>query len=346
MKKIRVGIIGCGSITEKRHAPEYLANPNVEIVAFYDINIERAKLMAKMFGGKAVENYMEILEDASIDAISDCSPNDMHVLFSVEAMKRGKHVLCEKPMGKSLEEAEEIATQQRESKVIFMLDHNQRFTKAHKKVKEIIASGKYGKVLSFRTTFGHGGPENWTESKSKDTWFFKKNRCEYGVVGDLGIHKLDLIRFLTGDEFIAVSGMGGVLHKTFEDGTPIEVYDNAVCNLKMRSGIIGVGIFSWTYYGEEDNSTIIYLEKGIIKIYNEPNYQIKIIGLDGEIIKFEIEGIQTNENQTKSGVIDAFVECIKDNLPSSVDTRDGVESIKLVNALMKAIGEKKEIEIK
>lgn len=345
MKKIRVGIIGCGSITEKRHAPEYLANPDVEIVAFYDINIERAKLMAEMFGGKALENYMDILEDESIDAISDCSPNDMHVVFSIEAMKKGKHVLCEKPMGKSLEEAEKIANQQKESGVIFMLDHNQRFTKAHKKVKEIIASGKYGKVLSFRTTFGHGGPENWTESKSKNTWFFKKDRCEYGVVGDLGVHKLDLIRYLTGDEFVSVSGMGGVVHKTFEDGTPIEVYDNAVCNLKMKSGAIGVGIFSWTYYGEEDNSTIIYLEKGIIKIYNEPKYQIKIIGIDGEVINFEIEGIQTNDNQTKSGVIDSFVECIKNKTVPPVDANDGVESIKIVNALMKSIEEKKEIEI-
>lgn len=248
-------------------------------------------------------------------------------------------------MGKSLEEAEKIAQAQKESGVIFMLDHNQRFTKAHKKVKEIIASGEYGKVLSFRTTFGHGGPESWTESKSKNTWFFKKDRCEYGVVGDLGVHKLDLIRYLTGDEFVSVSGMGGVVHKTFEDGTPIEVYDNAVCTLKMRSGAIGVGIFSWTYYGEEDNSTIIYLEKGIIKIYNEPKYQIKIVGADGEIINFEVEAIQTNDNQTKSGVIDSFIECIKNNSLPPVNAIDGVESIKVVNALMKSIEERREIEI-
>ena len=60
MKKIKIGIIGCGSITEKRHAPEYRDNPNVEIIAFYDINKKRAELMAEMFGGKAVDDYMEI----------------------------------------------------------------------------------------------------------------------------------------------------------------------------------------------------------------------------------------------------------------------------------------------
>ena len=345
MEKIKVGIIGCGSITEKRHAPEYLDNPNVEIKYFYDVNKKRAELMAEMFGGKAVNDYMEILNDPEIAAVSDCTPNDMHCQISTAAMKCGKHVLCEKPMTKTLEQAEEIVKIQKETGKIFMMDHNQRFTEAHKRVKEIIESGKMGKVITFRTTFGHGGPETWTESKSKNTWFFKKERSEYGVIGDLGVHKLDLIRFLTGDEFTGVSGMGGALHKTFENGEPIEVYDNALCVLRMKSGILGTGIFSWTYYGQEDNSTIIYLEKGIIRIYDDPKYQIKIIYEDGSVTELEVEAIQTNDNQTKTGVIDAFVETILENKKSPVSAEEGFASIKVVDALMRAVSERKEIEI-
>lgn len=345
MEKIKVGIIGCGSITEKRHAPEYKDNPNVEIVAFYDINKKRAELMVEMFGGKAVDDYMEILNNPEIVAISDCTPNDMHCLISTTAMKCEKHVLCEKPMAKTLEQAEEIVRTERETGKIFMMDHNQRFTVAHKKVKEIIESGKMGKVISFRTTFGHGGPESWTESKSKNTWFFKKERSKYGVIGDLGVHKLDLIRFLTGDEFVAVSGMGGAIHKTFENGEPIEVYDNAVCVLRMKNGVIGTGIFSWTYYGQEDNSTVIYLEKGIIRIYDDPKYQIKIIYEDGSVTELEVEAIQTNDNQTKTGVIDAFVETIIEKKKSPVTAEDGLKSIKVVDALMRAIEQKCEVEI-
>lgn len=345
MKKIKVGIIGCGSITEKRHAPEYKDNSNVEIVAFYDVNRKRAELMTELFGGKVVDDYMDILNDPEIDVISDCTPNDMHCLISTTAMKCGKHVLCEKPMVKTFEQAEEIVKVQKETKKIFMLDHNQRFTEAHKKVKEIIESGKMGKVLTFRTTFGHGGPESWTESKSKNTWFFKKDRSEYGVIGDLGVHKLDLIRFLTGDEFVAVSGMGGILHKTFENGDPIEVYDNAICILRMKSGIMGTGIFSWTYYGQEDNSTIIYLEKGIIRIYDDPKYQVKIIYEDGSVTELEVEAIQTNDNQTKTGVIDAFIENVIAGEKSPVTAEDGFASIKVIDALMKSIEKKCEIEI-
>ncbi len=345
MKKLRVGIIGCGSITEKRHAPEYAGNPNVEIAAFYDINKKRAELMAEMFGGKAVDDYMEILNDPSIDAVSDCTPNDMHCVISTTAMKCGKHVLCEKPMAKTLEQAEEIVKVQKETGKIFMMDHNQRFTEAHKRVREIVESGEMGKVITFRTTFGHGGPESWTESKSKNTWFFKKDRCEYGAVGDLGVHKLDLVRFLIGDEFAGISGMGGILHKTFENGEPIEVYDNTVCLLRMKSGVIGTGAFSWTYYGQEDNSTILYLEKGIIRIYDDPKYQIKIIYEDGSVSELEVEAIQTNDNQTKTGVIDAFVETILEDKESPVPAEEGLASIKVVDALMRAVAEKKEIEL-
>lgn len=345
MKKIRVGIIGCGSITEKRHAPEYLDNPNVEIVAFYDLNEKRAQLMTEKFGGKIAKTYIEILEDTKIDAISDCTPNNMHCEISTTALKLGKHVLCEKPMCKTLEEAQKIVEIQNKTNKIFMLDHNQRFTKAHVRVKELIKNGKLGKILTFRTTFGHGGPESWSENKSKNTWFFKKDLCEFGVIGDLGVHKIDLIRFLIDDEFESVSAMGGALNKTFENGEKIEVYDNSICILKTKSGILGTGTFSWSYYGEEDNSTILYFEKGIIRIYDNPEYQVVIIHSDGAVEKLKVEAIQTNEKQTKTGVIDNFIECIIEGKEASISAKDGLESMKAIYAIMKSINEKKEILI-
>ena len=345
MKKIKVGIIGCGSITEKRHAPEYLENSNVEIAAFYDINKKRAKMMAEMFGGKAVDDYMDILNDPEIAAVSDCTPNHMHCIVSTKAMELGKAVLCEKPMAKSLEEAEKILEVQQKTGALFMLDHNQRFTVAHKKVKELIASGELGRVITFRTTFGHGGPESWTESKSKNTWFFTKDKCEFGTAGDLGVHKLDLIRYLTGDEYESVSAMGGTLDKTFEDGTPAEVCDNVAALLKLKSGAIGTGTFSWTHYGQEDNSTILYMEKGIIRIYDDPEYQIRIIYADGRIENLKVEAMQTNDNQTKTGVIDAFVDAVINKLPAPVTAEDGVISIKVINAIMKSMEEKCEVKI-
>ncbi|MGL4392599.1 MAG: Gfo/Idh/MocA family protein [Fusobacteriaceae bacterium] len=342
MKKIRIGIIGCGSIAEKRHIPEYLQNPNSEIVGFYDLNKMRAKQMAEKYGGKSYDSYQEMLVDENIDAISDCTPNFMHCKITTEAMKNGKAVLCEKPMAKSLQEAQEILKVQEETGQIFVLDHNQRFTEPHKYVKKLIKSEEYGKVISFRTTFGHDGPEKWATDVN---WFFTKEKCEYGVVGDLGVHKLDLIRFLLEDEYDEVGAMGAILDKTFENENPIEVLDNSVAILKMKSGIIGTANFSWTYYGKEDNSTILYLENGIIKIYDDEKYQVRIFSNNMEEKNLEFEAIQTNKNQTKTGVIDSFINCIINKTLPLVSVEDGLISIKVVDALMRSIEEKKIFKI-
>ncbi|WP_429189913.1 Gfo/Idh/MocA family protein [Fusobacterium sp. PH5-44] len=136
-----------------------------------------------------------------------------------------------------------------------------------------------------------------------------------------------------------------MLNKTFENGDPIEVYDNAICILKMKSGVIGTGTFSWTYYGKEDNSTTLYMENGIIRIYDDPKYQIIIVDKNGKEEKLEVEAIQTNDNQTSTGVIDKFVDAIINNKKSEITAEDGAISIKVVKSIMKSIDDKKEIEI-
>lgn len=118
-----------------------------------------------------------------------------------------------------------------------MVAHNQRFTEAHKKAKELIDSKQLGEVLTFTTTFGHQGPESWGVNKSNSTWFFKKARSYSGVAGDLGIHKIDLIHYLLNDEIAEVHAFHSALDKVDENGEPIEVCDNVVCALKTKKDV-------------------------------------------------------------------------------------------------------------
>lgn len=111
---IRVGIIGCGKIAQVRHIPEYVANPNVELYGFYDINQARTEELAKKYGGKAFASYEELLADETIEAVSVCTANHVHAEITIAALKAGKHVLCEKPMASNAREAAEmIASSQR-----------------------------------------------------------------------------------------------------------------------------------------------------------------------------------------------------------------------------------------
>src|SRR5271157_4448006 len=145
---IRVGIIGCGSIAEFRHAPEYAENPEAEIVAYYDPKTPRAEKLAGLYGGKVVKDYTAIIEDKTIDAISDCSTNEMHHLITTKALKSGKHVLCEKPIATTLEDAQEMLDAAQKSGKILMIGHNQRLAAAHQKAREILQSGELGRVIT------------------------------------------------------------------------------------------------------------------------------------------------------------------------------------------------------
>jgi predicted dehydrogenase len=333
---IRVGIIGCGSIAEFRHAPEYAENPEAEIVAYYDPKTQRAEKLAKEFGGIVVSDYHSILEDKTIDAISDCSTNEMHHVITTQALKSGKHVLCEKPIAITLEGAQEMLNAAQKSGKILMLAHNQRLAAAHQKARAILQSGELGRVITFRTTFGHKGPEYWSEVKSKATWFFEKNRSVFGVAGDLGMHKIDLMRYLLDDEIVEVSALMGSLDKKGADGKPIGVSDNMVCLLKTKKNIIGTLAVSWTYYGPEDNSTTLYCEKGIMKLYADPTYSIQISNIGGEETLYKVGKIQTNDSQSNSGVIDAFIHAILTNEAPIISGEDGYKGLQIVLAAIQS----------
>lgn len=333
---IKAGIIGCGSIAKFRHAPEYKANPYVSEIIFYDRNPERSAELAELFDGSVATTVDELLADPSVQVISDCSSNENHHVFSTKALLSGKHVLCEKPISLTIEHANEVVEAQKKSGKKLMVDHNQRFTRAHQKAKEILNNGELGKVLTFRTTFGHQGPEHWGVNKTNSTWFFKKDRSGFGVAGDLGIHKLDLIHYLLDDEIEQVSAFQGALDKVDENGKPIEVCDNIVSSLKTKQGRLGTATFSWTYYGEEDNSTIIYCENGIMKIYHNPEYQIEVITKDGEQVNYQLETIQTNDNQTNTGVINAFIDCVRLDEEPLVTGQDALSSLKVVLGILEA----------
>src|SRR5690554_6284952 len=110
-KKVKVGIIGCGGIANGKHFPSLSKLAQVELVAFCDIEIERAQKGAKEYGtedAKVYEDYQELLNDESIDVVHVLTPNISHAEISIAAMEADKHVLCEKPMAKTSAEAKEM----------------------------------------------------------------------------------------------------------------------------------------------------------------------------------------------------------------------------------------------
>ena len=344
---IRVGIIGCGKIAQVRHLPEYAANPNAQVVAYHDKNRARAEEMAAQYGGVVCDSYFDLLNRDDVDAVSICVENRSHAEISTAALYAGKHVLCEKPMAVSLEECEAMVAAAKESGKRLMIGHNQRLAPAHKKAKEILSSGAMGRVITFQTTFGHKGPEMWSMDKSANTWFFKKASASFGSMADLGIHKIDLMRYLIGSEITSVYSNMKVLDKKFPDGTPIEVDDNSVEVLTFANGAMGTVTTSWTHYGEECNATTLFCEKGIMKLYADPQYSLKIVNADGTQVLYALDRLQTNDDaqQASSGVIDEFVAAVEEGRPSILDAEDIVRSMRAVFACLRSAEEEKAVAL-
>lgn len=328
--KVKVGIIGCGKIAQVRHIPEYTSNPDVCLYGLFDLNKERAAQLAEKYGCKAYDSYEELLADPGIDAVSVCVANNAHAEISIAAMKAGKHVLCEKPMAVTLEECEEMVKTAKETGKYLMIGQNQRLAKAHRKAKQLIAEGAIGKVLTFRTIFGHGGPETWSVDPGKDTWFFDKTRAAMGAMADLGIHKTDLIQYITGQKVVETKAVLTTLDKRYGNGDLIGVEDNAICIYTLEDGAVGTMTASWTYYAAEDNTTVIYGTKGMLRLYDDPVYSVQLFGANGEKVMYEIDQIQTNDNQTKSGIIDLFVESLVENKEPEISGESVLSAMKAV----------------
>ena len=231
-----IGIIGCGKIAQVRHIPEYAAHPAARLAGYYDLNQERAQALAEQWGGQAYPTWEALLTDPAIDAVSICAANTAHAELTIAALRAGKHVLCEKPMATTLADCEAMAAAARESGRFLMIGQNQRLTKAHQKARQLVADGVLGDILTFRTTFGHGGPETWSVDPGKNTWFFDKSKAAMGAMADLGIHKTDLIQYLLGQTVVEATAKVTTLDKRGADGQLIGVDDNAICIYRMSGG--------------------------------------------------------------------------------------------------------------
>jgi predicted dehydrogenase len=341
---VKYGIIGCGAIAQRRHIPECIANPASKLVALADPVTDRVGELGKKYEAKPYTDYKEMLKDANIDAVVVAGPNALHAQQSIDALSAGKHVLCEKPMATTRDDAKAMLDAAKKNKKFLMIGLNQRLMPPHVKAKKILQSGALGKVLAFRTAFKHPGPEGWSVDAGK-SWFFKKGQAFMGVTGDLGVHKADLLRWLLGQEFAEVGGFIATLDKRDPEGKLIDLDDNAYLTLKTTGGIIGSMILSWTNYGAEENYTVLYCQNGVLSLGTDPNWGVIVDFRNGERELHKVGEMATNVKQVASGIIDSFTKSIASNTPPEIDGMEGYKSLDVILTSMEAAKEGKTLKI-
>lgn len=326
---MKIGIIGCGNIATSAHIPSYMNNSKVEIKYFCDIIEDRARTAVETNQcGLAITDYHDILADPEITAISICTPNHLHAKISIEAMKAGKHVLCEKPAARVYDEALEMQRVQNETGKILNIGVVNRFNNSVNLIKQYIESGDLGEVYhvyisfrSHRSIPGLGGA------------FTTKAIAGGGALIDWGVHFLDIVMYCCGDpEPRTVSG------EAFSKlGSPIEDYvytnmwagppnaegtydvDDSVTALIRTEGPVITLNGAWAQNIGEDEMFIDFIgSKAGIRLAYGSDFTVYKTEY-GSLVKYKPVFKMNNHFQSE---IDAFVDCIEtgEKLPSHIDT--------------------------
>jgi len=331
---LKIGVIGCGKIAEVRHAPEYDENAECELAGFFDVAPARAQALADEFGGQVFDSIPALLA-SGVEAVSVCVTNTLHAQVSIAALDAGVHVLCEKPMATTPEDCRAMVDAAARSGRQLMIGLNQRLARAHVKAKEILDSGQLGRILAFRTSFCHPGPEGWTGQR--DSWFTDRKLAGFGVMADLGVHKTDLIHYLTGQRIVRTFATLATLDKKTSAGAPIPVEDNAIAIYTLENGALGTMHVSWTDYGAEDNSTRIFCTGGTLRLYDDPDASLIVETADGQVARHQLDRLTSNKSQTtggrtSTGVIDAFVASVLTGQPSCASGESALHAMDVVFA--------------
>jgi len=193
MSRLKVGIIGCGGIANGKHLPALKAINRVDIVAFCDLIEEKAVKAAKEYGtpdAKVYTDYKELLKDESIDVCYVLTPNRSHAPISIDAMNAGKHVMCEKPMAKTAEEARQMVETAKATGKKLTIGYQHRHKAEAHYVKSVIERGDLGEIYYAKAlAIRRRGTPNWGV-------FLNEYEQGGGPLIDIGTHSLDLTLYL------------------------------------------------------------------------------------------------------------------------------------------------------
>lgn len=234
MIKYKVGIIGCGLIGNKRAiALEKHENSRLHIVA--DTNASRSKELGTKYKCKHTEKWQNVINDPEVNIVFISTTHDKLAQVTIAALRKGKHVLVEKPGGKNSEEVRKIIDEYEKHKGIKVkVGFNHRFHPSFFKAKEIIRKENIGEIMFIRARYGHGGRINYEKE-----WRASKEISGGGELLDQGSHIIDLARYFLGDFTAAI----GFCDTYFWD---MEVEDNCFALLRTKKGQTAQLHASWT----------------------------------------------------------------------------------------------------
>ena len=347
---LKVGVIGVGSISQV-HIQPYLENKEVELVALCDINEDRLAEKGALYGvTELYNNYKELLQNKEIDAVSICTWNNSHAEVAIAALEAGKHVLVEKPLSMTVEEALAVEVAVEKSGKILQVGFVRRHADNTKILKQFIDQDElgdiyYAKASCLRRLGNPGG------------WFSDKSKSGGGPLIDLGVHMIDICWYMmgkprpvsvSGNTYSKLGNRSNVKNLSFYkaadyDPTLNDVEDLANALIRFENGASLFVDVSFSLQAKEDELFVkLFGDKGGAEIepelalVTEKNDTILNVTPQIDNLSFDFAGAFKNE-------INHFVECCIEGKETIAPVADGVEVMKMLNAVYESARTGKEV---
>jgi len=335
----RIGIIGCGGIANGKHIPELLKVNGCKITALCDIDKSALNKTAERLGideKHRFTDYKALIDSGDTDAVEICTPNYLHVPIAEYAVSKGLPVNIEKPLALDADEAEKLGRLMAEKSVEGMMCFSYRFFPAVRYAKYILDKGLIGKVVSVNVEYLKSSA--FWEGRRLD-WRFVKKYAGTGVLGDLGVHLIDMAQLLVGD-IKSVSAMAGTIVKQrlkLEKDELADVETDDYCSFMARIGDGTCGNFFITRCALGHVNTIkfdVFGDKGMISFnLNTPD----VIYVNKDLVncdKGKLECI-TVPDEFKIMQEQMFVDMVNKKECKYLPTvEDGLKTQKVLDALL------------
>ena len=341
MSKLKIAVIGVGSISQL-HIQGYLKNKDCELYAFCDINEERLRQMGEKYGVERIYTDKDEMLRAcpEIDAVSVCTWNSAHAECTIAALNAGKNVLCEKPMAMNAAEAEAMYDAAKKSGKLLMIGFVRRFGNDCSIAKEFIDAGNFGEIYYGKATY-------LRRAGAPGGWFGDSSRSGGGPLIDLGVHVIDLTRYLAGNpKPVSVYGAtfqklgdrshiksrGGYVVSGKEEKPVFDVEDLASALIRFDNGFVLSVEASFSLNIKEDCGTIELFgtKAGAVlnpelEIFTEQNGYLTNVSFNAPTA-LSFDGLFDNE-------INHYVACVAQGLPCRSPAEDGITIMKILDAV-------------
>lgn len=323
LDKLRAVVVGCGNISS-RHLDFIAESDKSVLVAVCDNVMEKADKKAELYGVKAFYDFDEMLKNCEFDVLHICTPHYLHAEMAIKAMNLGKHVLCEKPLAITYDDAVKMCECAEKNNVYLGTCFQNRYNESSQYIKKLLQSGEMGEINGIK------GMVTWDRDEEyySDDWHGTLDKEGGGVVINQSIHTLDLMQWLVSSEVVDIKG--SISQKRLEG--KVETEDTADALITFENGCQGLFYATLCYCANSPVFIEILCEKGKIVMYDDLAILRK--GEEKHTVAFEhTKGDKGYWGNSHGKLIDEFYTSVITHSDFEVTCRSGIKAVKIVDGL-------------